>query len=626
MTKWIRWSGLLGFAAIAGLLAALIIIALPWLIKFSIEFVGTRVAGAEVTVDDVDITVSPFGVKLTHLQVADARQPMQNLLEFDQAKADLELAPLLIGKAISNELSVSNLQFHTARATSGALPVEDEAEEASSEPSATQKVMQELPGAEEILARETLKTPQAATALKTSWADSSAAVEQAVNNVPDDKALKQYEADIKAITTGRLESIEDFQRRKARLDALKKQFNADKKAITDARDTIQTSRKELSTALSDLKAAPGQDMAYLKDKYALSGAGAANMTGLLFGDEAAGWASEALYWYEKVKPYLEAGGADEEDPAEEKAPRMTGQFVNFPTSDPWPDFMIRTAFITGPLDGGKLKIEGRDITHQQAVTGRPTVFTATGVDLQSIGDLDAKLVLNHTLVPGKDTLSLTISDWKMAPLPLGVAGAKLASSRVQLSADAEVIAGSLSSSAKARVTSAQFSGEGQTLFAKELNQALAGISQFSVNAGANGPLLTPDISLGSDLDRQLQAAFNKRIKAKQDELEARLKKKLNAQVDEFAGEYADELKQLAAMDGSLQDRLKSLQELASTQLESFKEQQEREAREKLEAEKAEAKAKAEAEKAKAKAKAEAEKKKQEEELKEQAKDKLKNLF
>lgn len=615
MTKWIRWSGLLGFAAIVGLLAALLIVALPWVIKFSIEFVGTRVAGAEVTLDDVDITVSPFGVELTHLQVADARQPMQNLLEFDQAKADLELAPLLIGKAISNELSVSNLQFHTARSISGALPVEDETEDVSSEPSAAQKVMQELPSAEEILARETLKTPQAAAALKTSWTDNSSAVEKAVNNVPDDKALKQYEADIKAITTGRLESIEDFQRRKARLDALKKQFNADKKAITDARDTIQTSRKELSNALSDLKAAPGQDMAYLKDKYALSGAGATNMTGLLFGDEAAGWASEALYWYEKVKPYLESGGEEESAEEGEKAPRLTGEFVNFPTSDPWPDFLIRSAFITGPLDGGKLKIEGRDITHQQAVTGRPTVFTATGVDLQSIGDLDAQLVLNHTLVPGKDTLTLTISDWKMSPLPLGVAGAELASSRVQLNAGAEVIAGSLSSSAEARVTSARFTGNGQTLFAKELNQALAGINQFSVNAGANGPLLTPDISLGSDLDRQLQAAFNKRIKAKQDELEARLKKKLNAQVDEFAGEYADELKQLAAMDGSLQDRLKSLQDMASTQLESFKEQQEREAREKLEAEKA-----------KAKARAEAEKKKQEEELKEQAKDKLKNLF
>ncbi len=616
MTKWIRWSGLLGFAAIVALLVALIAIALPWIIKFSIEFTGTKIAGAKVTLDDVDVTASPFGVKLVHLQVADAREPMQNLVEFDLAKADLELAPLLIGKAITNELSVSNLQFHTARTESGALPVKEKKVKDPSEPSATQKIMEELPSADEILARETLKTPQAAEQLQTTWKDSSAAVDKAISDVPDEKALKKYEQDIKAITSGRLESVEDFQQRKAKLDELKKQFKADKKALSDARDTVQTSRKELSTALSDLKAAPGQDMAYLKDKYALSGAGAANMTGLLFGDDAANWAREALYWYEKVKPYLDAGGADTEEAAvEEKPPRMTGQFVNFPTADPWPDFMIRTAYITGPLDGGKLKIEGRDITHQQAVTGRPTVFTATGVDLQSIGNLDAKLTLNHTRAPGKDTFTMSISDWKMAPLPLGVAGAELASSRVQLTTKAEVISGELAADAKAKVTSARFSGDGKTLFAKELNQALAGINQFSVNAGANGPLLSPDISLGSDLDRQLQAAFNKRIKAKQDELEARLKKKLNEQVDQVAGKYANELKQLAAMDGSLQDRLNALQEMASTELESFKEQQEREAREKLDKEKAEAKAKADAEK-----------KKQEDELKDKAKDKLKNIF
>ena len=86
-------------------------------------------------------------------------------------------------------------------------------------------------------------------------------------------------------------------------------------------------------------------------------------------------------------------------------------------------------------------------------------------------------------------------------------------------------------------------------------------------------------------------------------------------MDQYAGEYADELKQLAAMDGSLQDRLNSLQDLASAELESFKDQQEREAKAKLEAEKAEAKAKADAEA-----------KKKEDELKNKAKDKLKNLF
>merc|ERR1711981_870005 len=95
----------------------------------------------------------------------------------------------------------------------------------------------------------------------------------------------------------------------------------------------------------------------------------------------------------------------------------------------------------------------------------------------------------------------------------------------RLNADAQVISGELVAGAKAQVSNARFSGDGKTLFAKELNQALAGITQFSVNASAQGPLLHPDIGLGSDLDRQLQAAFNKRIKEVKKNEEAKDRKK-----------------------------------------------------------------------------------------------------
>ncbi|MAE34490.1 MAG: hypothetical protein CMH97_04410 [Oceanospirillaceae bacterium] len=616
MTKWMRWSGLLGFLAVVGLIAALFIFLLPFLIKSGIEFAGTKLAGAKVTVDDADVTLSPLGVRLQGLQVADARAPMMNLLEFDEAIADLELAPLMIGKAISNELSVSNLRFHTERETSGALEVVTTEDEEEKSPSLKEKASEALPSVDEVLARETLGTPQAGEALKSAWSENSQRVDQAFDKVPDDNSIAEYEDRIRAITSGRLESLEDFRERKKKLDDLKEQFKQDREAVRDARDVVRSAKSEVSEKLAALRNAPSEDLAYLKDKYQLSGAGVSNITGLLFGDDAANWAREALYWYEKIKPYLESDS--EEDAAEqedEKAPRLAGRFVHFPSDDPWPDFMIRSARLTGPFDGGQLVISGRDITHQQTVTGRPAVFTASGDGLQKIGDLDGRLVLNHTLGNSKDTLTLAISDWKMAPLNLGVAGAKLASSRVKLDATAEVIRGELDADLDANVTQAKFTGDGQTLFARELNGALQGINTFNVDAGVTGRLKNPDVSFGSDLDRQINSAISQRIRAKQDEFEQRLKNRLNDTMSEYAGEYADELQLLAAMEGSLDDKLSALKDLASAELEDFKAQQEREAREKLDAEKAAAEEKARKE-------AEARKK----ELKDQAKDKLKNLF
>lgn len=616
MTKWIRWSGLAGFLAVVGLIAALFILLLPFAIKSGIEFVGTKVAGAKVTVDDADVTLSPLGVRLQRLQVADAREPMRNLVEFDEAVADLELAPLLVGKAISNELSVTNLQFHTQRATSGAIakdPEEDAADDAK--PSLKEKASEALPSVDEVLAKETLKTPQAGDALKESWNTQSEQIDAALKKVPDSAALANYETEVKEITSGRLASVEDFRERKARLDALKKQFEKDRSAIRQARDAIQEGRSEVSDKLAQLRSAPGEDLAYLKDKYQLSGQGVSNLTGLLFGDDAANWAQEALYWYEKVQPYLESDEEDSTDIKDEKAPRLAGEFVHFPTVDPWPDFLIRTARLTGPFSGGQLVISGKDITHQQIVTGRPTVFTATGDSLERIGDLDARLTLNHTLGNSVDTLTLAVSDWAMAPLNLGVAGARLASSQVKLDAEAKVVRGELDAELDAEVSRAQFTGDGQTLFARELNAALKGINRFSVDAGVTGSLKSPDVTFGSDLDRQINSAITKRISAKQDEFEARLKSRLNSQVAEYAGDYADELQQLTEMEGSLDDKLNALKDLASQELEDFKAQQEREAREKLEAEKAAAEQKA---------KEEADARKQD--LKNQAKDKLKSLF
>ena len=616
MTKWIRWSGLAGFLAVIGLIAALFILLLPFAIKSGIEFVGTKVAGAKVTVDDADVTLSPLGVRLERLQVADAREPMRNLVEFDEAVADLELAPLLVGKAISNELSVTNLQFHTQRATSGAIAKDPEEEAAGdAKPSLKEKASEALPSVDEVLAKETLKTPQAGEALKESWNIQSEQIDAALKKVPDSAALANYETEVKEITSGRLESVEDFRERKARLDALKKQFEKDRSAIRQARDAIQEGRSEVSDKLAQLRSAPGEDLAYLKDKYQLSGQGVSNLTGLLFGDDAANWAQEALYWYEKVQPYLESDEEDSTDIKDEKAPRLAGEFVHFPTDDPWPDFLIRTARLTGPFSGGQLVISGKDITHQQIVTGRPTVFTATGDSLERIGDLDARLTLNHTLGNSVDTLTLAVSDWAMAPLNLGVAGARLASSQVKLDAEAKVVRGELDAELDAKVSRAQFTGDGQTLFARELNAALKGINRFSVDAGVTGSLKSPDVTFGSDLDRQINSAITKRISAKQDEFEARLKSRLNSQVAEYAGDYADELQQLTEMEGSLDDKLNALKDLASQELEDFKAQQEREAREKLEAEKAAAEQKA---------KEEADARKQD--LKNQAKDKLKSLF
>ncbi|MDP2549433.1 TIGR03545 family protein [Oceanobacter sp. 4_MG-2023] len=608
MLKWIRWSGLLGFAAVVALLAAFFLLAAGPLVKMAIEGVGSSAAGAKVNVDDVSLSLSPLGFELRHLTVANADKPMENLLEFESAVATVDLGPLLMGKGIIDELSVNTLRFNTARTTSGAL--EKSASSASGgdgakqEPGMAEELISQLPSAEEILARESLQTEAAGKAFTETFDRRQQQLDSALNNVPDEAALKQYQAEITALTTEKITSLEDFNQRKQRLEVLREQFKADKKALNTAKDLIGETRVEVTQRLQDLKAAPGEDLASIRDKYQLNAQGAANLSGLLFGSQTGEWATQALYWYEKIKPYLASDNSDEEPEYQ----RPDGRYIHFPTSNPWPEFLIRHTAISAETDAGDLAISGTDLTHQQAVLGRPARIDIDGAGLDEVEALQLNIVIDHRQAVGRDTLTLAVTDWQLDSVNLGLGDAQLESAMGQLQGMAQITSGEgrdqLSSRLEGQFGQATFNSSGQTLFAKELALALASVEQFTIDARANGDLISPSLEFGSDIDQQLSAAFNQRLREQQDKLEATLQSKLDDKISEYAGPYADDLQALNNADGKVTDKLAQLEDMARAELDDYVAQQKQEAKD-------EASAKADEEASK---------------LKEQAKDKLKSLF
>lgn len=595
MFSWIRWWGLIVFVVIFGGGTAFFLFAAGPLAKLSIEKVGTMVNGALVEVESASVTFNPLGLKVTGLQVADEAQPMRNTMVFKQAVAELELAPLLIGKGIIRELSIDGMEFDTPRKTSGAVEkpkVEDKPKEPGAIESALADV--ELPSAKEILANEPLTIDDAGKAFKESYASNKAQIDEKLSAVPDDTVLKAYEDEIKAITGAKISSLEDFKRSKAQLDEVKVRFKQDQAAIAAARDAVKTGRKEIEASLRELKAAPGKDLASIRNKYQLNAGGASNLTATLFGSEAGEMAAKTLYWYEKVKPYL-ASSDDSEDgvKVEKEVKRVReGSYVHFPTDNPWPSALLRHSFVTASVPAGTIGIEARDITHQPKVLGRPALVNVESTVLENIEDLKANLVFDHTKSPGNDSLKLKITNWQPDDFKLGMGDIKLTSAKVQIKADASVSRGNLVAQGDADFGQAGFVGGGKTFVAKELGLALANIKEFNINASAKGKIIKPKVSISSDLDTQLSKAFNQRLKAKQDELEQQLKQELNARLESVLGEHADVLAELNSVEGGLDAKLDKLKNMASSEVTDFKEQQKQEAKEKAAEEKDEVKSKA----------------------------------
>jgi uncharacterized protein (TIGR03545 family) len=613
MKQWIRWSGLAGFFAISALLALGWMFAAGPIIKYSIETFGSQAANAKVEVDSIGLTFDPFGIEIQGLQVANADKPMENLLQFDRAVADIELLPLLLGKGIVNEVALTGLAFSTPRKSSGALSrslsedesLSEEEKEAASESSVTSMAQKALPTAEELLSREPLLTEQRGKAFKNSFQTIKSDSNKAIAALPDSKALASYEDDFNRITSGKFDSLEDFQQRKKEFDALKKRIKYDQKAISQASKVLADGKKDLQGQWSGLQEAPAEDVNNLKSKYKLDGAGAANLSRLLFGDQVGEWSQQGLYWYEKVRPFLVS---DDEEAAtgqeDVKIMRSEGRFVHYETDRPLPDLLIRQVNLAVESEVGQIAVNVYDVTHQQDVIDRPTRIIASGKELKDIQSLDLTGSLDHRVVPGKDVFDLTIKGFALKDYDVGAMGLTLDRSELNINAKAELMAGEVDGNTLIEFTQSKFSSKDKTLVAIETAKALAKIDRFDISAKAKGHLMSPEVSLQSDLDTQLSQAFNQRFKEKQQELEAKLKKALNEKLLSYAGDYKEQLKAMDLASGSLGDKQAKLKQLANSELSSFQDQQ----------------------KADAKRKIEQKKKEEQDKLKDKIKDKLKNLF
>jgi uncharacterized protein (TIGR03545 family) len=655
MTKWIRWSGLLGFVVLIGLVVAFWMFAAAPLIKFSIEKFGSEAAGAKVDVEEVVLGFNPLLLSINGVQVADKDAPMTNVLSIKSSVADLALFPLLLGKTIIHDMSLQGVEFGSPRKTSGALAVE--AEKTNKEASEKNAVAasnnatdtsasgseqslsasKALPSADEIIAREPLLTVTRGEKFKSSLDTHKKEINESLAQVPNKAAFAEYQQQLDLILKGKFKSIDDFKQRKKAFDALKSQFKTDRKAIKRAANAIKAGKKDLKSQWSGLKNAPQEDYDNIKGKYTLDAAGTSNLAALLFGKEAGGYADQALGYYEMVSPLLASDDEKNQLALDAKRKRLSGEYIHFPTDHPLPDFWIKKLSFSASLMLGDVAVTVNNITHQQDVINKATTLVATGQDMPTIKSLRLEGTLDHRTGAGRDQFDLNIKDWKLLGLNLGLAGLKLDNSALNINSEVVFMGKDMNATAQGVFSQTQFSSKDRTVLAKEMVLALTNVNTFLVDAKAKGPLTDPKISIKSDLDNKLKVAFNKRIKQKQNELEKKLREKLADKLLSYSGDYEKEIRKMNASEGGLSGQLRSMAKMEKTELSDYKSQLKQEAKARADKKKAEAekkkaaaikKAKADADRKKAeaikKAKADADKKK--DAALKKAKEKLKNLF
>ena len=584
--SWFRWTGIVAFVALVLAIVLFWLMAAGLLIKGAIESYGSDAMGAKVSLDSVNLNLQPFGFTLHNFSAADPENPMTNALEFKKASAHVDLLKLMMGQVIIDDLEISGLEFNTARSSSGLIEkktVVAKAPKKETDPGMFDSIQVKLPDADEILSREPLLTEQRKEEWDNLYASEKTKIEAMLDGLPDAKKIDKYEQDIKKITQGKINSLADFNQSKERLNKIREEIKQDRDNLRNAKKQYKESYAALKQQAELLKAAPGQDWNKIKNKYGFDEMGATNISRLLFGDSLTSIAEKVLYWYQKAKPMLPT--KSESEVTEKKPERLKGRYVQFASKDPTPNFLIRKTSLDMKLEKGNFEGSLKDITHQQGVIKRPMLLKVRGEGLEKADSIRIDGTFDH-IDPYKAADKVTyamqgvvLKNMKISKshnLPL-----TLASAAVDIKGQVTLAGSELRGLAKGDFQQARFESNAEEGFAKELGSALTKIDHFTLETKFKGAMNDVDFDIKSDLDKRLKSAIKERLQEREQELEEELKSKLDAKVAAYLGADNQQLTELLKGQGSVDNKLESIENLLQQKLDDYTDQKEKEAKDKV---------------------------------------------
>jgi uncharacterized protein (TIGR03545 family) len=439
--KMIRWSGLIVFIVIVGLITVFSFFFLDGIVKGIIEDRASLAVGAKVEIGDLRFKIFGLSVDIQKLQVANPEEPMRNSVEIGTLAFDLGAVPLLKKKIAIERMKVLNLAWNTPRKTSGALPPRLQKKlEAQKKPSdlgvKAEKRIEDcvLPNfsiladlkkrsPEELLKGVNLQSvallgdyPKKLSSAKEAW-------EKRLKALPTREEIEKDVKSFQALKDQRPRDLTQLPAYLEKLNALQKKINDTQKTLTTAQQEFQTEMNQLKTSLQEVEKLKDADVKTVMAKLGVQIPSATDLICVLLGKEVAHKVNWALGMYRKLSQYTSNGKPKEEKEKPKPVPRMKGMDVRFPITRGYPDFLLELAEFSARPDVKKapgvfaferLAGELRGLTSHPALYGKPTLFKLNG---SMVGNLAKDFALaglfDHRKAVAEDRIDLHVKELRV---------------------------------------------------------------------------------------------------------------------------------------------------------------------------------------------------------------------
>lgn len=640
-----RWKFIIPAGIIFALIAAFNILFLDAIIKNVMISGGEMALGAKVEISKVKTNFRNFSIIISGLNAADKSDPWKNIFEVDSMRFSLEPVPLLSKKFIIDEMSVQGIRWGTKRTSSGALPpkkiaklekisTKDDKDSltakllGSIEKKAKSEVSQ-LPPVETIKSAENeyknvsvekmvsatdLKSIAEMDTMKSDIAGKYSQYDAKLKDFKIEDSINRVNQAIDVVSKIKISSVQDVEPAKKQLESLNASKQELEKTISDLKSFQSQFSSDFGTEanlLNKINELRKSDYDKIASNLKLPSFSFGNIAQQIFGPVWIGRVNGVMHYIHLARKYMPPRKKEQKKVTKT---RMKGTDVSFPLENVPPDFLIRKIVISGSTgragkDGASMDFNGTvtDITSDPALLGRPTKMEITGsgksqkLVLNGIFDHSRGIPVDYLTIilsgiPSKD-LNIPDSDY----LP------SFENSTAQATAKFALLGDNIDSQVDMnfRGVSVKLNKDIQAdEMKKTIANLWAGVESVVVSARLSGTFEKLNVSVTSNVDKILSEKLKKLYGAKI----AEIQNKLKAEIDRLTqGKQKEVMSQFNTNKEAIQKQFASKENEAKQKIEDAKSAVTKKQNEMT-------------------AQSEAEKKKAEEELKQKAGDKLKELF
>ena len=552
-SKKFRIQGILVFVVVTGLIASFFILFLDAIIKDTIEDRGSRMMKSQIDVGTLSTSILSQAVDIGNLQVANADKLDENLVQIGRIKFDFNGGQALSKKVIIDDMRLKGLLLNQKRKIP-AKPYQRPREEPEPEsdkdsPSAFGIPLEfEFKNPKDIIKNEKLetlevikKTKEDLKALEDKWKaefDKNFSKKSLAH-------IKQRMKNVKA-KSKKLKSLEAIQSFAEEIEALEKEVQARLDSIHKFQTDLEADIKMAEKLIDHIMRLPEKDFNRLSKKYSLDLTGQTGLISQMVSGPLKNKIDAAWGYYKQISPYLQSSSDSKPEP--EKIERSEGQFINFPTPDPFPGFLIRNAKLSMNVWDQDVEGSFQGLTSDPKKYGKPFTLNLSGSQNEKFKQFNLKLMLDRTRKNAADFLETRIDSLKIKPLPLGK-WATLAEGFADINGKIDVQSEqNLKGNFTVKVHGASFtqSKESSNEVSRILGRVLKSTSRFYIKAAIKG---TPDaytLDIKTDLDeilsKSIKKVFDEKIKKFENDLHQLIEAKTKGPLSEANNSVAKLLK------------------------------------------------------------------------------------